>query len=174
MNIEHLVVASPVSAVDPGDVVADAAVPDLAFAAVYRERYASMVRVAVLMLGDQHAAEEVVQDAFASVYLRWARVDHPVSYVRQTVVNRCRDVIRRRRLADAINRRRHDVMIVETREHVDDLLAVLSPRERAAVVLRFYDDQSIDEIARILGTRSGTVKSLLHRALARLRERIEP
>ena len=174
MNSEHLVIAPPAAAVTHSDAVVDTTVPDLAFAAVYQERYASMVRVAVLMLGDQHAAEEVVQDAFAAVFLKWARVDHPVTYVRQAVVNRCRDVIRRRRLADAINRRRHDMVIVEAREHVDDLLAVLSPRERAAVVLRFYDDQSIAEIARILGTRPGTVKSLLHRALARLRERIEP
>lgn len=170
MNSEHLVIAEPV-----GELCAALPdVPDLAFAAFYEDRYVPMVRVAVLMLGDEHQAEEVVQDAFAAVYLKWARVEHPVTYVRQAVVNRCRDVIRRRKIAARLHRRRHDLLMVETKDHVDDLLDALSPRERAVVVLRFFDDLSIEDIARTLGTKPGTVKSLLHRALARLRERIEP
>jgi RNA polymerase sigma-70 factor (sigma-E family) len=173
MNSEHLVVALPPVPLETGDVV-PLDVPALGFTAFYEERYDAMVRVAFLMVGDAHVAEEIVQDAFARVYLKWPRVEHPITYVRQAVVNGARDVIRRRKLAAIAHRRRHDRPIVEAKEHVDDLLRALTPRERAVVVLRFYEDQSIDDIAHVLGTKPGTVKSLLHRALARLRERIEP
>lgn len=145
----------------------------IGFEAFYESRYEQMVRLATLVLGDAHTAEEVVQDGFAAIYLKWARIDHPDAYVRQVILNRCRDVIRRRKISNAVRRRGHDVDIVEHREPIDDLLDALSPRERAVVVLRFYDDQTVDEIARVLGLKAGTVKSLLHRALARLREGIE-
>ena len=57
---------------------------------------------------------------------------------------------------------------------VDDLLAALTARQRAVIVLRFYEDLTVDEIAQTMHTRPGTVKSLLHRSLARLREELEP
>jgi RNA polymerase sigma-70 factor (sigma-E family) len=160
--------------VDTGVQPAAVELPELGFVAFYQDRYTSMVRLAVLMLGDQQAAEEAAQDAFAIAYQRWSKIDSPLSYVRQVVINRCRDMLRRRKLADALRSWRRDLVVVEPREHLDDVLATLPPRQRAAIVLRFYEDLSVDDIAATLGTRPGTVKSLLHRGLARLREDIEP
>jgi DNA-directed RNA polymerase specialized sigma24 family protein len=94
MNSEHLAVETPVVGLDRA---LEQHPPAWAFAALYEDRFAAMVRLAVLMLGDEHLAEEVVQDAFASLYLRWSQVEHPITYVRQSVVNKCRDVIRRRK-----------------------------------------------------------------------------
>lgn len=144
------------------------------FEVVYHDRYASLVRVAVLMLGDRGVAEEVVQDAFVAAYQRWDRVESPAAYLRQATVNRCRDVLRRRRLSEAFGARRDEPAIVPPHEHVDDLLCRLSARQRAAVVLRFYEDLSVDEIAEVLHARPGTVKSMLHRALVILRGEIQP
>ena len=146
----------------------------LRFEDVYLERYPAMVRVAVLLLGDQAQAEEVVQDAFVAAYRRWSRIESPAAYIRQSVTNGCRDVLRRRRIAESLRVRRRAEDPAQPHEHVDDLLATLSPKQRLAVVLRFYDDQSIDQIAELLDTRPGTVKSLLHRAMAQLREELEP
>jgi RNA polymerase sigma-70 factor (sigma-E family) len=146
----------------------------LRFEDVYLERYPAMVRVAVLLLGDQAQAEEVVQDAFVAAYRRWSRIESPGAYIRQSVTNGCRDVLRRRRIAESLRVRRSAADPAQPHEHVDDLLAALPPKQRLAVVLRFYDDQSIDQIAELLDTRPGTVKSLLHRAMALLREELEP
>lgn len=144
------------------------------FVAVYHDWYPAMVRLGVLILGDQAASEEVVQDAFTAAYRRWSRIADPVPYVRRSVVNGSRDVLRRRHLARALHLGRDDDRVEAARtEHVDDLLAVLPSRQRAVVVLRFYEDLTIEEIGATLRTRPGTVKSLLHRGLARLREEIE-
>lgn len=147
------------------------------FVAVYQERYPAMVRVAVLLLGDRAQAEEVVQDAFIAAYQRWTRVESPAAYVRQCVVNKSRDVLRRRRVAEAVLRRGHGADapgIDGVPEHVEDLLGALTPRQRTAVVLRYYEDLGLYEIARLMHTRPGTVGSLLNRALARLREDVQP
>jgi RNA polymerase sigma-70 factor (sigma-E family) len=143
------------------------------FATVYRELYEPMVRLAYLALGDRRQAEEITQDAFVAAYRRWSSIDIPGAYVRQCVTNRCRDALRRRRVAEALHVRRTAPDAVEPHEHVEDLLSKLSARQRLVVVLRFYEDQTVEQIAELLDTRPGTVKSLLHRALARLREDLE-
>jgi RNA polymerase sigma factor (sigma-70 family) len=154
--------AEPVVAVDLRD-----------FATVYRELYPAMVRLAFLTLGDRRQAEEVTQDAFVAAYRRWSSIDAPGAYVRQSVTNGCRDALRRRRVAEALHIRRTAPEAVEPHEHVEDLLSKLSARQRLVVVLRFYEDQTVEQIAALLDTRPGTVKSLLHRALAELREDLE-
>ena len=143
------------------------------FDQTYLELYAPMVRLAFLALGDRAQAEEVTQDAFVAVYRRWSSIDSPGAYVRQCVTNGCRDVLRRRRVLEALGLRRASAEAVEPQEHVEDLLASLPSRQRLVVVLRFYEDQTVDQIAELLGSRPGTVKSLLHRALARLREDLD-
>lgn len=140
------------------------------FAGLYAERYARMVRLAHLLTGSNAIAEEIVQDAFVRVYERWAHVEHPPAYLRQAVVNACRSHRRSRRR----ERRRSLVTGAEaTSPEVDemrDALASLTDRQRAAVVLRFYEDLPEAEIARLLGCRPGTVKSLLARGLDKLRK----
>jgi RNA polymerase sigma-70 factor (sigma-E family) len=142
------------------------------FDQLYRERYAGFVRLAYLMVGDNAVAEELVQDAFARAHLRWARIEHPVAYVHTAVLNGARNELRRR-----ARRRRPDprpeAHTDEATVEVLDALSVLSPRQRAAVVLRFYEGRTEAEIADLLGVRPGTVKSLLHRAMHHLREVIE-
>lgn len=140
---------------------------------LFRRRYEPMVRVAFLLVGSQAEAEDVVQDAFARVELRWSRIDNPEGYLHRCVVNRSHDVLRRRRLEQRFRLLRRDETSELQADELADALAALSPRRRAAVVLRYYAGLREREIAEALGVRPGTVKSMLHRALSELREVIE-
>jgi RNA polymerase sigma-70 factor (sigma-E family) len=145
---------------------------DGTFEALYAAEATPMSRLAYLLVGSREQAQELVHDAFARLYERWDRVDNPGAYLRTCVVNGCRDSLRRRRLVDRERPDpRPDAQL--DADHLLDALAVLPHRERAAIVLRYYEDRSEAEIAELLGIRPGTVKSLLHRGLARLREVIE-
>ena len=140
------------------------------FDALFDAERAGMVRLAFLMVGSEPLAEEIVQDAFAAVYLRWDRLDRPGAYLRRCVVNGARTSVRRR----AVERRHLRVVAEEgapspARELLDALGALAIDR-RAVVVLRFYAGMTQEEIADALGIRLGTVKSRLHRGLAELRE----
>jgi RNA polymerase sigma factor (sigma-70 family) len=132
-----------------------------------------MVRVAVLLVDQIEVAEEVVQESFARAYRRWGRLEDPVAYVRACVVNASRDVLRKRRVRRNLDEAPHDDGVEPEGDHLRDALARLPQRQRAALVLRFYEDLSIEDIGRALGARPGTVKSLLHRGLAALREVVE-
>jgi len=145
------------------------------FEAFYLAQWQPMVRLAYLALGSRERAEDVVQDAFARVHLRWGAMVQPVAYLRAAVVNACRDDGRR------LARYRHREPSLLEPEAVEDqpdelwdALSRLAPRQRAALVLRYYEGLQEPEIAEALGVRRGTVKSLLHRAIQQLREEIEP
>lgn len=145
--------------------------PAPSFDELYRERWDRLVRLAVGLCGVPAVAEELVQDAFAELSRRWDDVDDPAAYLRASVVNRCRN--HRRWLGVRTARPLPVPPLLVDDPEVDEVWAVLrrlSPRRRAAVVLRYYEDLSIDEIAALLDCRPGTVSSLLHRALADLRE----
>ncbi|HVN52633.1 MAG TPA: SigE family RNA polymerase sigma factor [Acidimicrobiales bacterium] len=148
--------------------------PDLAFTELYRARYDGLVRLAAVILDDDEVAEEVVQDAFARLHLRWDHVEDPPSYVRRSVVNACRDVLRRRRVERAFLRRTRPVERPAEPDYLGDALAELPARERIALVLRHYEGLSEKQIAEALGCPQGTVKTLLHRGTERLRKRLEP
>lgn len=144
------------------------------FEDVYRREALAMVQLAFLLVGSPQRAEEIVQDAFAALFQRWDHVDRPGAYLRASVVNRCRSAHRRR----ALERRNRATQEGPTTvglgaDDLADALAALPPKRRAAIVLRYYGGHSEAEIARLLGVRPGTVKSLLHRGLAQLREVIE-
>ena len=140
---------------------------------LFRRRYEPMVRVAYLLVGSRAEAEEVVQDAFARVEVRWARLDRPEGYLHRCVVNCSHDVLRRRRLEMRFRRMHRDEPAELRADELRDALARLPDRQRAVVVLRFYAGLPEREIADALNIRPGTVKSRLHRALAQLREEIE-
>ncbi len=89
------------------------------------------------------------------------------------MVNRCHDLLRRRRLEQRFLHLRHDELSELGADELGDALANLPPKRRAVVVLRYYAGLRQREIAEVLGLRPGTVKSMLHRALAQLREVIE-
>lgn len=143
----------------------------------------SFRRTAFLLTGDWHRAEDVVQVAMVKLYVAWPRLTRSGAfgaYARRAVVTCAIDDGRRpwRRerpveSADTGQANRRD----ETRDLDDRLvvvaaLASLPPRQRAAVVLRYYDDLSVDETARVLGCTSGTVKSQTARGLDALRVRL--
>ena len=141
-----------------------------AFEAVYERLWQPMVRLAALTTGSTAIAEEIVQEAFSGLYRHWARVETPAAWVRVAVVNQCRSWVRRRQLE-----RRHPQpgpLVVDDPDGlaVRDALRLLTPRQRLAVVLRYYEDLSEKQIADILKCRPGTVKSLLARSNTPLKE----
>ena len=141
------------------------------FEQLYDDQFLSMVKFATLMIGNVEVARDIVQDAFVKLHVKWAGVDHPKTYLRTSVVNGCRSRARwegRRR-----GRRVSDEPLDEQRpEELNDVLAQLSTRQRAAIVLRFYEQHSEAEIARILHCRPGTVGSLISRGLATMKHEL--
>jgi len=142
------------------------------FDVLYRSRYGRMVRLAFILVDTQEEAEEVVQDAFAAVLPRFDRLDNPEAYLRLCVLNRCRQVLRRRRVV----RRQPSPRVDDSAlgfNHLLDAVRRLPHRQRAAIVLRFEMQLTDAEIAESLRIPIGTAKSTLHRALARLRTEVE-
>ena len=141
---------------------------------VFEAEYARLCRLAHLLTGDESRAEEIVMDAFVRSMSRWRTVREPRAYVRRAVVNLCRNRKRRAFLERALPLGRERVTNLP--EPVDDVWAAvraLPPRQRAAVVLRYWDDLSDTEIAATLGCSAGTVKSQLARARASLARVLE-
>lgn len=144
------------------------------FESVFARDYAAVARMAYLLLGATGEAEEVAQEAFATLLQRWDSVDNPSGFVRTAVLNRCRDLGRRRAVRRRALGRLRPVdeappEVADNRALVD-ALAELELPQREVVVLRYYLDHTVPEIASLTGTPAGTVKSRLHRALARLQE----
>jgi RNA polymerase sigma factor (sigma-70 family) len=138
---------------------------------LFRDRWVPSVRLATALTSDRGAAEEIVQDAFLALSRRWTTVDNPAGYLRTAVVNRCHDHHRRLGVRRRVLPPPPEVS--QQAPEYDELwtvLARLPERRRAALVLRYYEDLPIDEIARLLDCRPGTVSSLLHRGLADLEE----
>ncbi len=150
--------------------------PSGSFPDFYRECYSPMLRLAALLVGSLDAAHDVVQDSFLSLYRHWPRVDEPQAYLRRVVVNTSRSQFRRRareaRLRDRLGWQLERVEVVGGDE-LGDALARLPYRQRAALVLRFYEDLSEAETAQALGCRPGTVGSLVSRGIAELRRVVE-
>ena len=145
------------------------------FASLYSDTYDPLVRLAVLLTGSTMVAEDIVQEAFAKLHNRFDRVDTPKAWLRVVVVNACSN--ERRRLGTALRLAPKLVADATTvAEPTHELIASLRrlpDRQRSVVVLRFYLDLSEADIAETLGMRVGTVKSSLHRALARLSTEVE-
>ncbi|MEN9643756.1 MAG: hypothetical protein RL238_425 [Actinomycetota bacterium] len=141
------------------------------FEVLYQREFRPMVRLATALVDEPGQAEEVVQEAFAAVYLRYRLLSNPVGYLRVCVLNGGRKVLRRRRVM-----RRQPVLTEEVGDlgfnHVVDAVRRLPAKQRNVVVLRYELQLSDSEIADTLGIPVGTVKSTLHRALARLRTEV--
>jgi RNA polymerase sigma factor (sigma-70 family) len=141
------------------------------FEVLYQREFRPMVRLATALVDEAGLAEEVVQEAFAALYIRYRLVENPVAYLRVSVLNGGRRVLRRRRLT-----RRQPAVSEDHGElvfnHVLDAVRRLPRRQRDAIVLRYELQLSDAEIADTLGVPIGTVKSTIHRALARLRTEV--
>lgn len=142
---------------------------------LYRAERDRLRRLAYLMTGRLHVAEEVVHDAFIRLQPRLDRIDSPAAYLRAVVVNLCLEW--RRRTALAREREPRPERASADPPEIDEtwhLLARLPAEQRAVVVLRFYEDLPVADIAAVLGCRPVTVRTRLHRALAKLRKEMTP
>jgi RNA polymerase sigma-70 factor (sigma-E family) len=145
---------------------------------LYQAHAVGLVRLAMLMLGDQSSAEDVVQEAFFGLYRRWDKLsaqDRAVAYVRSSVLNGCRDVLRRRsrKIPAALlepDAASAEVHVLLAEEHREVMLALrrLPERQREAVILRHCLALPEDEVALAMNVSRGTVKSAAHRGLAAL------
>jgi RNA polymerase sigma-70 factor (sigma-E family) len=146
---------------------------DADFTAYLHARQARLLRTAYLLTGDHHDAEDLVQSALVKVVPKWRRIaDHPEPYVRRVLaresVNRWRGRRWREIPTDVMPETMHDDSHERT-ALLDDLRR-LSPRQRAVLVLRYFDDLTETDTAAALGISVGTVKSHAHDALERLRQ----
>jgi RNA polymerase sigma-70 factor (sigma-E family) len=149
--------------------------PEDEFTDFVRREWASLYRTAYLMLGDHGLAEDLVQSALAKTYIVWGRVrdsESPRAYVRTTLVNTASSWFRRRGwknevATEALPEPTHTDLQVAS--GVMEALTRLPPGQRAVVVLRFHEDLSVGETARLLNLSTGTVKSQTSHALAKLR-----
>lgn len=153
---------------------------DSAFERFFEAESERLLRFGFFLTSDWDVAADLAQDTLARVYRHWGRIrgTDPGPYARKTLVNLWRNA-RRRRLREGRRSTSgpevsagHAGGVVEALR-VAEALQRLSRVQRAAVVLRYYEDRPVAEIARVLGRPEGTVKSDLHRALARLRPLLE-
>jgi RNA polymerase sigma-70 factor (sigma-E family) len=141
--------------------------------ALFKEHYKGLCRLAYLITGDEAQAEELVMDAFMRTFAGWRRIrdlDRADAYLRRAVVNLSRSRLRRLQTESRPPQLRN----APTEPDADDARMVwdavraLPHRQRAAVVLRYYEDLPEAEIADALGCSVGTVKSQLSKARAAL------
>ncbi|MEU5080975.1 MULTISPECIES: RNA polymerase sigma factor [Streptomyces] len=152
---------------------------------LYHHRRLSLVRLAVLLVDDLPTAEDVVQDAFTALFRRHghrlAALDDPEAYLRTSVVNGARSVLRRRRTVRAhvpppeehAPAPEEDVLLHEDHREVLAALRTLTRRQREVLVLRYWSHLTEAEIAATLGLSRGAVKSTASRALDALGRRLE-
>ncbi|MFC7726019.1 SigE family RNA polymerase sigma factor [Nocardioides sp. GCM10028917] len=156
---------------------------DVSYSDFVQDQWSSLYRTAYLLTGDHQRAEDVAQTALMKVYLAWPRVGsmiHPAAYARKVMINELTSWWRRRS-----NTESPTLTLVEaTQPAFDDTVVLasaiwaevlaLAPRQRAVVVLRYYEDRSEAEIAELLGISAGSVKTHAHHAMAKLRSRLDP
>jgi RNA polymerase sigma-70 factor (sigma-E family) len=150
---------------------------DREFGEYFAARGPALRRTAWLIVRDWHTAEDVLQAAFTRLYVAWGRVraDGREAYARRIVVNEALSTLRRRRPEDPTDEvpdrpatPAGDGPLLD----LDEALGLLPARQRAVVALRFVDDLSVAEVARVLDVAEGTVKSQTARALETLRRHL--
>ena len=157
---------------------------DQAVTQLYSAHYRSLVRLAALLVRDVGTAEEVVQDSFVAMHGGWRRLrdtEKALSYLRQSVVNRSRSVLRHRVVVDRNSPKpppdmpsaEHGAIALFERSAVIAALRTLPARQREALVLRFYGDLSEAQIASAMQISRGAVKSHTARAMQALRTVLE-
>jgi RNA polymerase sigma-70 factor (sigma-E family) len=143
--------------------------------ALYQAHALALARMALVMLGDHAAAEDVVQDAFLGLYRRWDSLDDTTAalgYLRTSVLNGCRTAIKRRSrpaiMARAAPLESAEEAVLVGEEHRAVLAAIrrLPARQREALVLRYYLDMNEEQTARTMRVSRGAVKSATSRAVA--------
>jgi RNA polymerase sigma-70 factor (sigma-E family) len=152
--------------------------------ALYEAHALGLVRLAVVMTGDQGSAEDIVQDAFLGLYRRWDHLTdlpHPLAYLRASVLNGCRTALRRRSRAERTQYLREVpgesaealALLSEEQRAVARAIRGLPARQREALVLRYYLSMSEADTAAAMRVSRGTVKSATSRALAAIGRRLK-
>ena len=161
----------------PADAQSDA---DQAITAIYGTEYRSLVRLAAVLVGDVGIAEEVVQDSFVAMYGAWSRVrdrDKALAYLRQCVINRSRSALRQGMTADRnapkskpgiMPSAEQGAITQPERSAVISAMHILSPRQREALMLRFYLNLSERQAASAMGISPGAANYHTARAKAAL------
>jgi RNA polymerase sigma-70 factor (sigma-E family) len=148
------------------------------FSAFVAARSGSLLRTAYLLVGDHGLAQDLVQEALVKTYQSWGRLRDPgnaEAYTRRVMVTTLVSWRRRRSFHERPNAVLRDVVatdpseVVVERDAVWRELQALPPRQRAALVLRFYEDMSDAEVADVLGCQPATVRSHVSQGLGRLR-----
>ena len=153
-------------------------------AALHREHYRSLVKLASILIDDAGACEEIVQDAFVSVFRSVHRVEDPdklPAYLRSAVLNGARSQLRKQQVRgrlrvvalDDVASAEAAAVRADDQRAVIDALRSLPDRQRDVLVLRFYLDLTEPEIAATLGIAAGTVKTHVRRGLDTLTEQLE-
>jgi RNA polymerase sigma-70 factor (sigma-E family) len=152
---------------------------DAEFRGFMAHRWPSLLRTAYLLTGSHHDAEDLAQSALAKAYAKWDRVrasDDPAAYVRKILVHTHADRYRKLRVREWLTGRLPDHPVQDPAALADDRAALvqalsrLPARQRAAVVLCYFEDMTHAQVAVVLGTRPGTVRGQISRALTKLRE----
>lgn len=148
----------------------DTAVPG--FEEIYRQHRLALLRLAFLMCGSRDLSEDLVQSVFTAAQPRWEEIDNHVAYLRRAVINLAKDGQRRnfRRLRLAPLPGSHPVTFIAEVDETWAHIQRLPPAQRAVVVLHYYEDLALVEVAEILQRPASTVRSDLRRALDRLRK----
>ena len=156
-----------------------AAPTDVEFAELVEASWPGLYRTAYLLLGDHQLAEDLVQTALAKTYASWGKVreaDAARGYARVVLANTAASWFRRRSWRNELPSAQLPDGVTDTepsdRPAVLAALGTLPPRQRAVVVLRFFDDLSVREVADALGISEGTVKSQTSAALDKLRRQL--
>ena len=145
----------------------------------FHAEYPSLLRFAYFVTGDATEAQDVVQEAFVRLYRSTGRVGDAgfKAYARKTVLNIHRSTLRRPKREHLL---REDTTVsadtgqIALRDQVWNALSLLSPKQRAVVALRFYEDMKESEIATSLDMSVGSVKKHMDRAMTKLREHLDP
>lgn len=150
---------------------------DPAYSEFVQVRGPRLRRAAYLMCGDADLAEDLLQEALIALAEKWESVENPDGFVRRVIYRKrvswwrkvrrevSRDVLPERGISDGAQERARDA-------EVHEALRALPPRQRAALVLRYFEDLTEKQTAEVMGVRPGTVKSLSHHAIARLRQEL--
>ncbi len=169
---------------DPARRAADAEPALTVLTEIYGSQYRSLVRMSAMLLGDVGTAEEVVQDSFIAVHTNWHGLrdtSKALHYLRSAVLNRSRSVLRRRAVADRhmpppepdMPSAEHAALTRLERLAVISALRALPPRQREALVLRFYLDLSEEQAAAAMNISTGALKSHTSRGKAAMRTILE-
>jgi RNA polymerase sigma-70 factor (sigma-E family) len=144
----------------------------------YVEHFQTVIGTAFLLTGSREEARDLAQETFVRAYARWAAVSQhpePLAWLRRVVTNLALSWRRRQRVRARVVHTEQPVPPPDAPEPaLMKALLWLTPSQRAVIVLRFYADLSVDQVASMPGKRPGTVRALTSQALSRLRQTLEP